>query len=162
MRYVKCVFVFACLAVLVVSGMAGGDLYRPYRGDTNGDRSVNILDVQKVVSQVLHGSDRKVSADVNGDGAVDIRDFQYVLHYAEKKDRSDDAEPVDDGRSRSTAGSPCRLYVKNRIHTHTVIKADEDVDSPDFRPVKFPFKTSHTRTERYLFRLTPHAPPSCA
>lgn len=159
MRYVKCVFVCASLIMLVAAGMYGTDLCENCRGDTNGDRSVNILDVQKVVSQVLHGSGRAESADVNGDGVVDIRDFQYVLHRTKDARPDDDSEPGDDGRNRATVGSPCRLYGKYRTPTHFVFRADADSETPDFRSVDFPVIAFRARTERYLFRLTPHAPP---
>ena len=162
MKYVKCILVCASLIVLVATSMSGADLCQNCRGDANGDKSVNILDVQKVVSQVLHGPDGAASADVNGDGTVDIRDFQYVLHQAEKAGTEDNAEPVDDGRNQATVGSPCRLCAKYRTPTHFIIDADEDSETPDFRSVDFPVVSFRARTERYLFRLTPHAPPSCA
>lgn len=159
MKNTKNILVFVCLAPMAIASVCGHVVYHDCRGDANGDRCVNILDVQKVVSHVLHGPDGKTSADVNHDGAVDIRDLQYVLHCAEKTGSEKDAEPTDTGRNKATAASPSKLYAKARTHTHFIIAADGDSETPDFRSVDFPLVTCDTRVERYLFTLTPHAPP---
>ena len=159
MKYTKHILVFVCLAPMAIASVFGHVGYNDRRGDANGDRCVNILDVQKVVSQVLHGPDGKTLADVNHDGDVDIRDLQYVLHCAEKSRSEKDAEPTDTDRGKATVGSPGKLYAKARVHTHFIIAADGDSETPDFRSVDFPLVTCDTQVERYLFTLTSHAPP---
>jgi hypothetical protein len=48
-------------------------------GDVNGDRVVNIVDVNAVISVVL-GDNHIPAADVNGDGSVNITDINAVIN----------------------------------------------------------------------------------
>ena len=52
------------------------------RGDVNGDREVNISDINAVINVVLGGpgsSDIHRRADVNGDGEVNISDINAII-----------------------------------------------------------------------------------
>ena len=48
-------------------------------GDVNGDREVNIADVNAVIDIILGGSGNTVAADVNGDGEINIADINAVI-----------------------------------------------------------------------------------
>ena len=47
-------------------------------GDVNGDREVNIADVNAVIDIILNGSENS-SGDVNGDGEINIADINAVI-----------------------------------------------------------------------------------
>ena len=48
-------------------------------GDVNGDVTVNITDVNAVISIILDGKDTTSAADVNGDGSVNITDLNDII-----------------------------------------------------------------------------------
>lgn len=50
----------------------------PIRGDVNGDREVNIADVNAIIDRILTGVNDK-SGDVNNDGEVNIADVNVVI-----------------------------------------------------------------------------------
>ena len=50
-----------------------------FMGDVNGDRTVNIADVNAVISVVL-GDNHIPAADVNGDGSVNIADINAIIN----------------------------------------------------------------------------------
>jgi hypothetical protein len=51
----------------------------PVHGDVNGDREVNIADVNAVIDMILGGSGNTAAADVNGDGEINIADINAVI-----------------------------------------------------------------------------------
>ena len=48
-------------------------------GDVNGDREVNIADVNAVIDIILGGNVDTTVADVNGDGEINIADINAVI-----------------------------------------------------------------------------------
>lgn len=50
--------------------------------DTNGDRAVDILDLQIAIAELLSPEATAKLSDVNGDGVVDILDVQSILNQA--------------------------------------------------------------------------------
>jgi hypothetical protein len=50
----------------------------PQPGDVNGDREVNIADVNAAIDIILNGSENP-SGDVNGDGEINIADINAVI-----------------------------------------------------------------------------------
>ena len=48
-------------------------------GDVNGDREVNIADVNAVIDIILGGNSNTSSGDVNGDGEVNIADINAII-----------------------------------------------------------------------------------
>ncbi len=50
-----------------------------FMGDVNGDREINIADVNAVVNMILGGSGNTSAADVNGDGEINIADVNAVI-----------------------------------------------------------------------------------
>ena len=52
----------------------------PQPGDVNGDREVNIADVNAVINIILSGNDDNTAADVNGDGEINIADVNAIIN----------------------------------------------------------------------------------
>ena len=52
----------------------------PLPGDVNGDREVNIADVNAVINIILSGNDDNTAADVNGDGEINIADVNAIIN----------------------------------------------------------------------------------
>ena len=50
-----------------------------FMGDVNGDREVNIADVNAVIDMILDGNDDNTAADVNGDGEINIADVNAII-----------------------------------------------------------------------------------
>ena len=51
-----------------------------FMGDVNGDREVNIADVNAVIDMILDGNDDTTAADVNGDGEINIADVNAIIN----------------------------------------------------------------------------------
>ena len=50
------------------------------KGDVNGDREVNIADINALIAIILGGEDNSEGrSDVNGDGEVNIADINAVI-----------------------------------------------------------------------------------
>ena len=52
----------------------------PVHGDVNGDREVNIADVNAVIDIILGGNSSTTAADVNGDGEINIADVNAIIN----------------------------------------------------------------------------------
>ncbi len=50
-----------------------------FMGDVNGDREVNIADVNAVIDMILDGNDDNTAVDVNGDGEINIADVNAII-----------------------------------------------------------------------------------
>ncbi len=156
----------AIMGLLAVTGLVTAPLALPAPGpcpgDVNGDLESNILDIQIVAAALLNGQAAEGRADVNGDGQVDIRDFQELV------DRSSGTT------SPSQTPAPDRTQgVVNHPNTGTpLLRAahapQEALDSWKGRRAgsttfEFQVRRTHSpRTERYLFGLSPHSPPTNA
>ena len=66
---------FLLLTFFSLSGYTQSNLY----GDVNGDGTVNITDVNAVISIILDGKGMTPAADVNGDGNVNITDVNVII-----------------------------------------------------------------------------------
>jgi len=160
MRYSKQVPV--CITVLgLIVTTAFAPAYRgSSRGDVNSDHKINILDIQTVMFQVIHGSRPEAEADVNGDGKTDIRDFQFVLFQANQPRSEEETSPTETSRNKAVPGKQLRLIAQAQCRNPAVVDTDRDEARPAFHFLsQFPVVRISTRTERYLFTLTPHAPP---
>ncbi len=70
------------MGMLLVSKMSIEDLTPSHGttvGDVNGDGSVNISDVNAIISAILAGEAYTTAADVNGDGNVNISDVNAII-----------------------------------------------------------------------------------
>jgi hypothetical protein len=129
-------------------------------GDANGDRRVDILDLQQVIAAVLGGSSDP-RADVNGDGRVDIRDYQCLVECANGIDA--EPAPVPDPLSATVVpafrAAP-RLGPESRAGALLPMLARESV-LPCIHASARAGVESRAGRVRYVLCLTPHAPPAC-
>lgn len=125
--------------------------------DANGDRAVDVLDVQLVISQVLHGDSPHANADVNADGRVDILDFQRILQEAQETQAE---EPIEDSTPNDAVivRAP-DAPVTHRLQIPTSLEPSEEKSSATQRPLYDDRRCRTPRTERYTFHLTSNAPP---
>lgn len=56
------------------------DAERMPSGDTNGNGTVDITDVNAVINMMLGKVEQTPTADINGDGNVDIADVNAVIN----------------------------------------------------------------------------------
>ena len=68
-------FLFALLSIALFSTAWAG-----WRGDLNGDDSVDVSDVSIMIDMVLGKQEQDLSvADLNGDGNVDVSDVNALI-----------------------------------------------------------------------------------
>lgn len=49
------------------------------KGDVNGDKTVDVADVNAVIDMILNLKEPNAAADVNGDDKVDVADMNAVI-----------------------------------------------------------------------------------
>jgi hypothetical protein len=140
----------AFLSVHAMPSMAIG------AGPVNGP---SVADLQGIVNAVCSGQPGPAHRDVNGDGEVNILDFHASLAA------SQDVQPVDDWPQVPFLSERCSVADQLRrapvfsgvlMHGHTSLEteAEPSVPSPySHSPGLIP------TNQRYLFVLTPNAPP---
>jgi hypothetical protein len=124
--------------------------------DLNGDACVDVLDMQLLVASLLrHGT---ANPDVNGDGRVDVLDLQAFLSGEGRTDTPDKPTPTEHppGVTPAPVSAPQHYPLAGLCHTESAATVREAL-SP-FRET-VPRHTANTGALRYLFGLTPHAPP---
>jgi len=127
-------------------------------GDVNGDRRVDVLDIQAVIGGMLASGERNRLTDLNRDGQTDVLDLQLVLSWAqqpaEERERPPEGLPRDAGRYLCQDLSPAKL--ERRATALAVPEPPQRKRGALFAAGP---SVASSRTERYLFQLTPHAPP---
>jgi len=149
----------ALVLALIGSTVVGPGAYVASTADTNGDWVVDVRDVQNAVTQVLHGSSPDRRADVNADGRVDVLDLQRILAEATQAEAPEKDSPTEP-KPKSTA--PVGRYVPAPPVLCCTIapKSEPGEQGPATRWARLAASvTISPRTERFLFTLTPHAPP---
>ncbi len=151
----------ALAALLLAGSLVGAGSGVWTSADLNGDASVDVLDVQAVVAHVLSEDPDSRVADVNGDGRLDVLDLQAVVAQAADSEVPA-STPADTPRKATfpVLRVP-RMLPANRL---CLPRADENAPVPmRFRQAKaVRIAALRTQVERYLFTLTPHAPPRAA
>ena len=96
---------FLLLAVALPQAANAQDIH----GDVNGDREVNIADVNTVIDIILgHGSN--AAADVNNDGEISVADVNVLIDIILKGDElPDEHEWVDLGLPSGTLWATCNV-----------------------------------------------------
>jgi hypothetical protein len=61
------------------SNIVGADLDVFVMGDVNGDREVNIADINKMIDTIMTPSVIEPNYDVNGDGEINIADINAII-----------------------------------------------------------------------------------
>jgi len=152
-------FSYALALVVAATSAVSVGPFAAEGGDTNGDRHVDVLDVQRVVFQVLNGSLPDRAVDVNADGRIDILDLQRVLAQATQAQLPRREAPA---KSKPDATPPAMPLVPMPLAaTARRFLSPIPEDSSSFaRWSKHDCIVAIPRqTERYLYALTPHAPP---
>ena len=150
------------LCVIAIAGAGVGVRLSPgpSRADVNGDRRVDVLDMQQVIAAVLQGETPDNLGDVNGDGQVDILDFQQVLsHVAQPAQEEKTSRDTSVFETCQFAYQTVWLVAPQCRKDERFVEEARGASCTGFdRPVR---PSIPSETERYLFSLTPHAPP-CA
>jgi hypothetical protein len=156
---VKHFMALVCVSVVAVTAVMARDVGDVVSGDVNGDHRVDVLDLQIIIAKVLDSPNAAIVNGLSGDGRANVLDFQRALAQAQHP-----GQPVET--------PPAKNVLKGCFFVHqgewTVEPAGQteepgNVDtsslsrSPCFdRPTRCVIPIV---TERYLFRLTPNAPP---
>lgn len=127
--------------------------------DLNGDRAVNVLDLQQIVAQLLDTGVADRPPDVNGDGVIDILDVQRILaRTAEARDPEDNPSENSSPKSTPPITFSLKLPLVQRCASIDLPEAPSGAarrwERRDTHP---PIVCRHR--ERYLYVLTPNAPP---
>ena len=81
----------------------------PLPGDVNGDREVNIADVNAVINIILSGNGNNTAADVNGDGEINIVDVNAIIDIILNLVVEEEHEWVDLGLPSGTLWATCNV-----------------------------------------------------
>lgn len=132
----------------------------PVSGDANGDHRVDVLDIQAVFDAVAAGDDSNPLTDVNGNGETNVLDFQLTQAVATATTDEQRIPDQDVPLKACHFARPLPTWLGLEHPT-----ADILVAQPGGRGFSAPaedcVRGTSTRTERYLYRLTPNAPPQC-
>ncbi len=153
-------FVRIALALMLAAmGPVPWSLPTALAGDTNGDRVVDVLDLQLALAALLQPDASASLSDINGDGMVDILDVQQLLNQTGETSAPaplDNAPDVPAGVPSPATPQPhapgavlYRLASFELPHApvHTPLPVDADIGPP---PSEF----------RLVRGLSPHAPPA--
>ena len=154
------IWTYALALALIATHVARVSAYVHQTADTNGDRQVDVRDVQNVVTQVLNGLAPDRRADVNNDGRIDVLDLQRVLARATEA-QAPKHDPPMDTRPKATIPAGTHAPAPAALAERYLPKTGPERPGTDW-PQRDRAPVIPTDTERYLFRLTPHAPPVCA
>ena len=148
-----------CIAALAAAAVFGQARVAPPAGDVNADGRLDVLDVQALAAKVLEDSSQATPGDANGDGLIDIRDFQAVVAALHEPSKPTDQPPADESGSKAyfaCHGDPLPLLLHSRSAlTEPPARPKPRVVAPtrQARAAEYPI-------QRFLYHLTPNAPPS--
>ena len=152
--------VWTLAAALTAASLAVPGTAADNAADVNGDAIVDVLDVQRVLAAVTQRGPVEACFDVNGDGAVDILDYQFILAqatYARSSEQDIPEGPAPDGVIPQRVLAPV-LQLASAFPTPQSDRqpacGGQGLRLDAYRSAQIPPKT-----ERYLYTLTPHAPP---
>lgn len=128
-------------------------------GDANGDSIVDVRDLQVLVVKVLAGVERLGVGDLNGDSRVNVLDFQQALAQVHRPERHSTTP-----RARIACRGCFFHYQKGWVAEPTPRKLEpaclilppSTMQEPLEHPIRIVIATT---SNRYLFRITPNAPP---
>lgn len=154
---VRQVLAYALVGALIAAGAASSVLGVCPSGDANGDRRVDVLDLQAVIAQVLESGEDSHQADVNSDGCVDIRDYQCILARAEKAGH--EGADTDNTHTTAVLSSGHRLDLTFGVRRIEYTQLSADDDDAASRTHEAASQTASPKTEHCVSRLSPRAPP---
>lgn len=158
MRIALSIRVLCALALAVSMASA------PTRAVVSDDAGavLGVLQVQRILAAVMGGAGPDGLSDVNGDGCVDVLDFQGAVAQATGQAKEERSEEDDPAPARTCVLSPSLFWLDKPVCRpgETVPVSDEAQSRRAARDLAVAALPAPD-TERYLFILTPHAPP-CA
>jgi len=155
--FIKRYGVSCCIAAMLAAICGGPTPCLSACPDVNADGIWDVLDVQAIASEVLARQADLETRDVNGDGRVDVRDFQAaVTELGESPPASQDppAERKDSKACLSSVRKPGPAWV-----TFELVAAGQSVRPVPRYAAWRVSKAAGPSVERFLFHLTPNAPP---
>lgn len=152
--------VLICAVALSVMGVVSGSIQGSVSGDVNGDRLVDVLDLQMVIGDALAARMPDRLTDVNGDGRTDVLDLQLTFRRTREPVQEPDAPPNEFSLEALRLSLPIFTPMRCAQCQEALAALRLPRVHRAFPAVKP--RPASCRTERYLYRLTPHAPPSCA
>jgi hypothetical protein len=131
------------------------------RGDANGDRRVDVLDIQAVLDAVIADSEADPRTDVNGNGQTNILDFQLTQAQATATPERRPAPEQELPLKACHFSNPPAPWIRFE-QTVTVVALAQPSPRPFLRSPDAGIDGIDSKTERYLYGLTPNAPPAYA
>lgn len=149
-----------CVASIATAPMVGP--LDPMRGDLNGDARIDVLDLQSLTAALLEGGGR-TEADLNGDGRVDVLDYQRALAQRVEEEPGGLPEIPNRPDSKGIMPPPLRLDGAQPSFDRIVARlAPVQTSLPLLSGRREANTAACPQIQRYLFNLTPHAPPFAA
>lgn len=144
---------------LLATAALGPAAFLCVQGDVNGDGRVDVLDAQLLVAQVVKSPDACASprADANQDGQINVLDLQYTLARVNGAETENKPAPAKDPSPKCTVTSFHGLG--GPLVRLTGMLEPATVHPRMARLLSGPPRVLPSSTQRYLFTLTPHAPP---
>lgn len=136
----------ACVVALAaVSGPAGF----AGRGDVNGDRRLDVLDAQSVVAKIMCA-----------DAGVDVRDLQYILSRLNHNLSAAQPAPHESAAALEGSGPAGETWARRDSVVSSAPCPERDAKRRHASQHLGASLAYSRQTVRYLFTLTPHAPPA--
>ena len=145
------------LAAAILLSSARGPVVVLSAAKAPGVFGADVLDVQRVVSYVFGGTQEDPSADVNGDGCVDILDLQRMLALA---NTAETPAPVRPPLPEVPAVAPRlgSVFILGVLPRSRPFAAPAQAEAGQVSDRALEAEPART-VARYLYGLTPHAPP---
>ena len=119
-----------------------------------------ITQLQQVVNVVCTGDHGHRASDINHDGTVDVRDFQALVAQSQGHDATKDSSSKTDPAQRAVLVSDTFVrslsFLPGALILEQTLLSDEGSSIPS--PIAYAAFLP-PQNDRYLFVLTPHAPP---
>jgi hypothetical protein len=145
---------------VALAGMLPASQVGVHASDVNGDSLVDVFDVQAIVADMLTRMPA-TEADVNRDGQVDVFDLQAAV--AEANDTTPTTEAPKESPVPDTGIIPrVEMPPLQAPAIFRLAKIIEEDSQSLWNQGHDEFFGPLPETARYLFRLTPHAPPAFA
>lgn len=148
-----------CVALLATASI-GPLALENAAGDTNGDSTVDVLDLQRVIADVLEGGATATNGDVNADGRVDVLDFQALLGQAQAAVPAPGSVPTENKRGTTVTTRSVEIAFAGAVRVKTIAPEEgKSASALGARPAREMHMAS-VKTERHRLNLSPNAPPT--
>lgn len=150
-----------CIAAMLAAGMWGHLPSVTQGADVNADGLLDVRDVQSIAAQVLAQHPGQSPQDVNDDGQVDVRDFQKAVAELGQSPSIPKEPPPEQRESKACLSRSPKIGPATLV-CYLLPSAGSPKTGPRCAAAHRQFKTATHAVERFLFHLTPNAPPCLA